>query len=271
VCGSLPSRFPPPFRQLVGNGRRQTVMHLAASRSSPRLDYVRLLAELRPELREATDRSGLTPLHPAADQVELFFDVLGGLERRDPVSRAGRVARAARCWTLCGSLRNSFPSPWRKPIVAAGCRCTWRHRASSPTWTWSGFGWVEEARPEALVAPDHAGSLPLHGAVALNETTPALEEFLAAEIRHSEGDDDDEPAEIAVRVRRARRDNARTLELVQILIEGSSESVQYIGKGTIPLLVAAENDAPPDVLFFLATAWPEAIYVSRRCGGSCQA
>jgi hypothetical protein len=100
------------------------------------------------------------------------------------------------------------------------------------------------------------------------KTTAALEEFLAAKVRHCEGDDD-EPAEIAVRVPRARRDNARTLELVQILVEESSGSVPHKnGKGMTPLLVAAENDAPLDVLLFLATAWPEAIYGSRRRGGS---
>jgi hypothetical protein len=267
---AVPCReFSAALRQLDGNGRRQTAMHLAVSRSRLRLDYVRLLAELRPELLEATDRSGSTPLHTAADQVESFVDVLGGLERRDPVSGAGRVARAARCWTLCGSLRNSFPSLWHwcgwVPLHVAASRIVpdldvvrlWVGGRSA---TRSSGG----ARPRGVTSPAWRRG-------TQRDDTGARKQFLAAEIRHSEGeddddDDDDEPDEIAVRVRRA---DARTLELVQTLVEGSSESVRHKnGEWMIPLLVAAENDAPPDVLFFLAIAWPEAIYVSRRCGGT---
>jgi hypothetical protein len=73
---------------------------------------------------------------------------------------------------------------------------------------------VVEERPEALGAADNAGSLPLYVAVALNRPTPALVKlpFVWRVVAQAE------------RV-------ARSLELVQLLVERSLGSVRYKAAG----------------------------------------
>jgi ankyrin repeat protein len=260
----LAEQFPDAVRQLDEGGGR-TAMHMAVSRNQQRLDYVRLLAELRPQLLEATDGTGSTPMHTAAAQVQSYLDVALGWSReakyREPVeSKLRTLLDIVQC------LAEQRP----RSLVEADCRgAVPLHVAVARIVPHLDMvRLMVQVRPEALLAADTAGSLPLHVAVALNQPTPELEEFVAAKARQSEDDGDndhEDPAAIAVRVSRARRDNARTLELVQLLVEGSPRSVRHKnGGGLIPLLVAAENDAPLDVLLFLATAWPEAIYGSRR-------
>jgi hypothetical protein len=259
----LAEQFPGALRQLDDEHGGHTVMHMAVSRNHPRLNYVLLLAELRPELLGATDRNGSTPLHTAANQVQSFLDVLSGWSDVGSFYLDSGEGKRRKLRFMVRYLVEQRPQSLMEadhqgyvPLHVAVSRIV-------PDLNMVKL--MVEARPEALLAADHTGCLPLHVAVALDETTPALEEFLAANIRCNQEDD---PAALAVRGHQDRRHYARTFELVQLLVEPSPRSVRHKNKdGMLPLLVAAANDAPIDVLFYLSTTWPEAIYGSRRRGG----
>jgi ankyrin repeat protein len=82
--------------------------------------------------------------------------------------------------------------------------------------------YLVEQRPTALKAADTSGSLPLHVGVS-------------------------------------QRNVSRSI--VQFLVEQRPQSLrQKDGAGLLPLHVAAVNDAPLDILYYLASKKPESIY-----------
>jgi hypothetical protein len=55
---------------------------------------------------------------------------------------------------------------------------------------------------------------------------------------------------------------------MQLLAAQSPESLRTKdAKGMLPLFVAAAGNGPLDVMFFLATTWPESIYGNGRRTG----
>jgi ankyrin repeat protein len=117
--------------------------------------------------------------------------------------------------------------------------------------------YLAEHRPQSLSEADHLGSLPVHIAAARVFSALDLVRLLA-ELR-PEANAGSSPLHVAV-----ARGRQCSLQLVQSLVEPYPGSVRTRnGDGMSPLFLAATSDAALDVLFFLATTWPEAISGTR--------
>jgi ankyrin repeat protein len=241
----LAEQWPDAVQQVDNHGR--SAMHVAVSRD--RLNYVEFLAAQRPQLLEATDRNGSTPLHLAVAQV-----------RRHPL---GLDLGAAREYVL-GKLRGllkivRFLAERRPQGLEEGdndgslpLHVAVAHSAPDMVRL------LVELRPEALGTADNDGSLPLHVAVASTNLFLWIVRFLAKQRPEALGVADARgsiPLHIAV----AR--DASSMKLVRFLVERSPGSVRTRNatNGMLPLFIAATADAPLDVVFFLATTWPEAV------------
>jgi ankyrin repeat protein len=115
---------------------------------------------------------------------------------------------------------------------------------------------VEES-PKSLQEPDRTGSLALHIAVAQDAPSMPMVRFLAQE-RPESLDATDKRGRVPLHIAVARA-NA-SLELVRLLVKRRRETLRRRdGNRRLALHVAAMHGAPLDVLFLLASEWPEAI------------
>jgi ankyrin repeat protein len=119
--------------------------------------------------------------------------------------------------------------------------------------------YLVEVRPQSLEEPDRTGSLALHIAVSRDVPDMKVVRFLAQR-RPESLDETDRQGRLPLHIAVARGSDA-SQELVRFLVQRRRETLlRRDGRGRLPLHVAAIRGAPLDVLYFLTSTWPEAIY-----------
>jgi hypothetical protein len=124
---------------------------------------------------------------------------------------------------------------------------------------------VVERDPHAFDPANRAGSLPRH--VGLNQASPPMDKvrYLVAQHRPTL---DVADLDGSLPLHAALAHGRAYLELVEFLVDQRLPSLRHTNrKGLMPLHVAASSDASLDVLYYVASKFPEAIGKERASNG----
>jgi ankyrin repeat protein len=271
----------------IAAGRGRTLSRRGGSESAQReLDLVRLLCDLAPASVRIASRDGSLPLHCAANTgdtipvtqflVEQYREAIhvGNNEGITPLLTA--LARNVDSTELgfeepCRYFepRLSEPSTELVRLLVDRRLVKEDHRGPPPLHFAIANGQplevltcLVEHHPVCLLRKDEQGLFAIHVAVAHDPPLLELVHAIVAKRPESVNDTDDggaTPLHFAVALRPPSQD------LVEFLVRQPFPTVQARDdRGLLPLQVAAESDAPLELLYWLAVAWPEAVYSDRQ-------
>jgi hypothetical protein len=179
--------------------------------------------------------------------------------RKGPPPSTSPWRAANRHWSLCGFLPSIGLKPSEKQTRRERSPCTSRFQGRLIRWTWSAclfacdrslFEQPTRTGPSRSMSPRRLANR--HWNVYSFSSSKDLRR--SALWTHWGGP----PLHVAV----AR--GTCSLDLAHLLVGQSCGSVRTRdANGMLPLLLAAATDAPLDVLFYLATTWPESIHEPR--------
>jgi ankyrin repeat protein len=287
----LVGRRPESIREVDSDGR--TVLHLAFTECwsySPTVPLIEYLIRRLPEAIRQTDRNGNLPLHVAAREVSdprvlrLLVDPWPE-SVREATAVGGRLPLHIAASSSIGFRASVqfYLNLWPESIRAVDSNGNLPlHVAAATSAGADEIRPLLQAWPPSVQARNASGLLPLHFAVCrprnpsirvvrllLNEHPPSARAtdleggstplHLAATGGRGSLPSVHEPDGPITVLSEADR-SSEVLEIVKLLAEQASESVQMANRqGFLPLHVAAATDAALDVVFTLATAWPEAV------------
>ena len=244
-----------------------TPLHRAVRRPDEimAVELAQILVQVDPDLGLARANGGWLPIHCAAGMAPLVLiryldgtwpEALGGLtdEGYTPLHCASMLPRSS---DVIGYLVQRRPED-----VLRACKYGMLplHYAARHQTTLESVRVLVERQPVAVRVTDFLGNLPIH--LALSRPPAAVQVPIvivqllvdahpgSLEVSNLEGM---LPLHQAV----TRADTSQ--EIVKYLADQSPRTLQVRFKGFLPVALAALNDAPQDLLFFLVTKWPDCV------------